>query len=109
MIDPLLVLSKLAKQNQPHFYFENRDKHQAIAAFDTAILQQMSGANRFSEAQQFIQGCFQRLLSNYPDIYAVQPPWNTPCFLAASLFLITIARLIRPFRLPRFFCRVGKL
>ncbi|MBF2049191.1 MAG: isochorismate synthase [Elainella sp. C42_A2020_010] len=86
LIDPLLVLSKLAKQNQPHFYFENRDKHQAIAAFDTAILQQMSGANRFSEAQQFIQGCFQRLLSNYPDIYAVQPPWNTPCFFSSFTF-----------------------
>lgn len=86
LIDPLVVLCRLANKNQQHFYFENRDKNQAIAAFDTAISQEMSGADRFAAAQLFIQDCFQRLLSNYPDIYAVQPPWNTPCFFASFTF-----------------------
>lgn len=84
--DPLVALCKLAKPDQLHFYFENRDKNQAIAAFDTAISREMSGPGRFAEAQQFIQDCFQRLLSNYPSVVAVQPPWIAPCFFSSFTF-----------------------
>lgn len=84
--DPLVALCKLAQPDQLHFYFENRDKSQAIAGFDTAISQQLSGSQRFREAQVFIQDCFAKLLSNAPTVHAVQPPWNTPCFFSSFTF-----------------------
>lgn len=95
--DPLIALCKLAQPDQLHFYFENRDKSHAIAAFDTAISQEMRGSQRFLEAQHFIQNCFQRLLSNYPTVQAVQPPWITPCFFSSFTFFDHNSTLDSPF------------
>lgn len=90
-LDPLVALCKFSQSNQIHFYFENRDKNQAIAAFDTAISHEITGVNRFQEAQQFIQNCFARLLSNYPALPAVQPPWTAPCFFSSFTFFDQVA------------------
>jgi menaquinone-specific isochorismate synthase len=86
LIDPLVALGELAPPDQPHFYFENRDKQQAVAAFDTAISRTLSGSERFSAAQSWIQSCFEQLLSNSTNIQAVQPPWNAPCFFCSFTF-----------------------
>jgi menaquinone-specific isochorismate synthase len=93
-IDPLVALNNLARPDQQHCYFENRDKGQAVAAFDTAISSQRSGSNRFLEAQQFIQACFGQLLTNISQPYNLyhsayhnqQPTWLTPYFFSSFTF-----------------------
>lgn len=96
-IDPLVALCKLGHSDQLHFYFENRDKHQAIAAFDTAISQEITSSNRFAEAQAFIENCFDRLLSNYPSVPAVQPPWTAPCLFSSFTFFDHSSEHFSPF------------
>jgi menaquinone-specific isochorismate synthase len=86
LIDPLVALYKLLQPTQLHFYFENRDKHQAIAAFDTAVSQAISGSDRFVLAQAFMQDCFERLLPNTPPMPAVQPPGAAPCLFSSFTF-----------------------
>ncbi len=85
-IDPLVALCKLSQPDQLHFYFENRDRNQAIAAFDTTIAVEFSGRNRFLQAQSLMQDCFSRLLPNQASVQAVQPPWMTPCFFSSFTF-----------------------
>jgi menaquinone-specific isochorismate synthase len=83
-LDPLVVLDDLAEPNQMHFYFENRDQQQAVAALDAAVSQQLGGADRFLEAQCFVQDCFTQLLS----AEAVSlPTWVKPyCFNSFTFF-----------------------
>lgn len=55
--DPLVVLEKMAQPNQLAFYFENKNKKEAIAAIDAAAVLQLAGKNRFNQAQSFVKSC----------------------------------------------------
>ena len=82
-IDPLTVLHQLAA-GQVHFYFENRDRGEAVAAFDPVISKQISGSQRFVKAQKFTQDCFTQLLSNAPA--SNQTAWSSPCVFSSFSF-----------------------
>jgi menaquinone-specific isochorismate synthase len=84
-IDPLVALHKLAQPHQLHFYFENRDKGQAIAAIGAAISLQAEGAERFLEAQSFIQNHSKQLISN-SSVDSVDLAWTTPRFFCSFTF-----------------------
>ncbi|MBW4466191.1 MAG: isochorismate synthase [Pegethrix bostrychoides GSE-TBD4-15B] len=87
-IDPLTVLHRFAA-GQVHFYFENRDGGAAVAAFDPIISSEISGAERFVEAQRFTQDCFARLLFNLPAQSWEQTRdqnWAAPCIFSSFSF-----------------------
>lgn len=77
-IDPLVVLEKMAQPNRLNFYFENRDKREAIAAIDAVEQLRLAGKNRFHIAQNFIRSCLRK----------------------TSIF----STIIHPFSGPHFFC-----
>ena len=62
LIDPLAVFQAFTKPNQLQFYFEKASKREAIAAIDSTISINIEGANRFQEAQQFIQSALANIL-----------------------------------------------
>ena len=82
-IDPLTVLHQFAAR-QAHFYFENRDRGEAVAAFDPLISKQLSGSQRFVEAQQFTQDCFTQLLSSAPA--RSEQAWASACVFSSFSF-----------------------
>ncbi len=83
-LDPLVLLDDLAQPDQMHFYFENRDQQQAVAALDAAISHSLSGTHRFLEAQFFVQDCFAKLLSAAAENL---PAWVKPyCFNSFTFF-----------------------
>lgn len=81
-IDPLAILCQLATTNQRHFYFENRDQAQAIAAIGEAQSIQIAGAQRFSKAQQFIQDWLQHFIT----CGALEFNWAAPRFFSSFTF-----------------------
>ncbi|PPS44083.1 isochorismate synthase MenF [Chroococcidiopsis sp. TS-821] len=72
-VDPLVVLQQIAEPNQQSFYFENKSKNQAIAAVDALIQLQTCGANRFVQAQQFINSSLARTITAGTTKDAVSP------------------------------------
>lgn len=56
-LDPLAVLERIAQPNQLSFYFENKERGEAIAAIDAVAQLRLSGNNRFNIAQNFIKSC----------------------------------------------------
>lgn len=81
-VDPLAILHQWVKPHQLHFYFEQRDQGTAIAAIDAVQLMQIEGNQRFSKAQNFIQNCFQHLISNR----SLQSTWAAPRFFCNFTF-----------------------
>lgn len=81
-IDPLAILCQLATSNQLHFYFENRDQKQAIAAIGEAQSIQIEGTHRFSKAQQFIQ----YWLKHFIACGALEFSWTAPRFFSSFTF-----------------------
>ncbi|HEY9643856.1 MAG TPA: isochorismate synthase, partial [Coleofasciculaceae cyanobacterium] len=76
------MLEQWGDANQLHFYFENRDRGWAIAAINAAVSFEASGAQRFSEVQQFIQTSLSQLItSNSIDL-----PWAIPRFFCSFTF-----------------------
>lgn len=55
LVDPLLVLAKLAPANQLTFYWENKASGESIVAIDAVAHLEITGEERFSKAQEFIQ------------------------------------------------------
>lgn len=60
-VDPLLVLQEIAQPNQLNFYWENRNRGEAIAAINSTKTLQIQQGNRFQTAQNFIQDCFNKI------------------------------------------------
>ncbi|HLO85764.1 MAG TPA: isochorismate synthase [Nostocaceae cyanobacterium] len=60
-VDPLVVHEKIAAPNQLTFYWENKSKNQAISAIDAIAKLEISGQDRFLEAEKFIQECLQKI------------------------------------------------
>lgn len=56
-IDPLVVLEKITQSDQLSFYFENKDKGEAIAAIGSVAQLKAAGKKRFLSAQEFINSC----------------------------------------------------
>ncbi len=77
-IDPLVALERMAQTNKLNFYFENKDKGEAIAAIDAIAQLKLAGKNRFYLAQNFIQSCLKE----------------------TSIF----SKIVHPFAGPHFFC-----
>jgi menaquinone-specific isochorismate synthase len=64
LVDPLIVLDKLAQQNQITFYWENKGKKEALAAIDAvAKLDKIPGKDRFEQAEEFIKQCHEKIIS----------------------------------------------
>jgi menaquinone-specific isochorismate synthase len=80
-VDPLAVLHELAAPDQPHFYLEKRFEDQAVAAIGAIAALETSGTLRFSQAQQFIDSCFDRL-SLIGDVF----PLSLPRFFCSFTF-----------------------
>jgi menaquinone-specific isochorismate synthase len=59
-VDPLAVLERIAQPNQLSFYFENKERGEAIAAIDAVAQVKLAGNNRFNQAQNFIQSHLDR-------------------------------------------------
>jgi menaquinone-specific isochorismate synthase len=79
LIDPLLVLAKLAREKQVTFYWENQASGESIIAIDAVAKLEISGEARFSEAEEFIQKNLSNLVyfeehkGNYFSINNIQP------------------------------------
>ncbi|MEA5554070.1 isochorismate synthase [Anabaena cylindrica UHCC 0172] len=63
LIDPLVLLDKFAQANTLNFYFENKSKGEAIAAIDSITKLNISGAERFNQAENFIKNCRKNIIS----------------------------------------------
>ncbi|MBD2313210.1 isochorismate synthase [Desertifilum sp. FACHB-1129] len=63
-VDPLLVLQEVAQPNQLNFYWENRNRGEAIAAINSTKTLQIQQGNRFQTAQKFIQDCFNKITAS---------------------------------------------
>lgn len=81
-IDPLVVLDQWVRSDQPHFYFENREKGWAVAAINATVSFETKSSERFLNAQTFIQSTWDQLIvGNSPDL-----PWATPRFFCSFTF-----------------------
>ncbi|MBZ8182838.1 isochorismate synthase [Oscillatoria salina] len=81
-IDPLAVLQNYLRTNERHFYWENRGKGEAIAAWGTAASLTITSSDRFTKSQQFVQKCCQQIIKT-GDLHL---PLAGPHFLAAFTF-----------------------
>ncbi|OUL20326.1 isochorismate synthase [Nostoc sp. T09] len=63
LVDPLVVLEKLAQVNEVNFYFENKGKGEAIAAIDPIAELHIDGTERFSKAEYFIKNSLKNIIS----------------------------------------------
>jgi menaquinone-specific isochorismate synthase len=63
LVDPLVVLNKLAQVNEINFYFENKGKGEAIAAIDAVTKLQIDGQDRFYQAEDFIKNCLKNIVN----------------------------------------------
>jgi len=61
LVDPLVVLDKIAQPNELNFYWEHRSQNQAIAAFDAVAKLEVSGKDRFLKAEEFIETCLSNI------------------------------------------------
>ena len=91
-IDPLIVLQQIAEPNQQSFYFENKSKNQAIAAIDAVTQLQTCGANRFVQAQYFINSCLDQILT-----VATSNEATSPHFFCSFSFFEEITQSNYPF------------
>lgn len=62
-VDPLVVLEKLTQANEINFYFENKEKGEAIAAIDAIAKLQIDGQERFTQAEYFIKSCLKNIIN----------------------------------------------
>jgi len=63
LVDPLVVLDKLAQLNEINFYFENKGKGEAIAAIDSVAELHIDGTERFSKAEYFIKNSLKNIIN----------------------------------------------
>jgi menaquinone-specific isochorismate synthase len=62
VIDPLAVLQGLLKPDQFHFYWENPNKDEAIAALGATEYLTTNSGDRFLEGKKFIHDCLKRVI-----------------------------------------------
>lgn len=82
-VDPLVVLQQISQPNQLSFYFENKNKQEAIAAIDAVTNLQTSGLDRFLQAQKFINTCCNQIITVKTS---KEPSPNAHFFCSFSFF-----------------------
>jgi len=92
-VDPLAVLSAIAKPDQLHFYFEKAGKEEAIAAIDTVASLKLKGRSRFYQSQHFIKSC----LDNTISIGVPKLPFTGPHFFCSFTFFEEPLNVDSPF------------
>ena len=92
-VDPLVVLHKFAKPDQLNFYFENKNKGEAIAAIDAVAKLELEGKERFSNAQRFINSC----LASIIPVGTIDRPFAGPHFFCSFSFFDENAQADYPF------------
>lgn len=80
-VDPLAVLQKIGT-HQPHFFCEQRSSDRSIVMIGSAVSKEISGADRFSQTQEFIQLWSTRLIPFSPS----HLPENNPYFFCNFTF-----------------------
>jgi menaquinone-specific isochorismate synthase len=79
LVDPLVVLAKLARASQLTFYWENQASGESIVAIDAVAKLEIAGEARFSKAEKFIQDSLSKIVyfeegkANYTDRKKIQP------------------------------------
>lgn len=92
-IDPLAVLERLAQPNQLSFYFENKERKEAIAAIGSIAQLKLAGNKRFNIAQNFIKSCL-----DYTSLFStIIHPFAGPHFFCSFSFFDEIAQPLYPF------------
>lgn len=61
-LDPLNVLKVIATSYPFHFYWESSRKDEAILSYGIATSLRLNASDRFTQAQQFIKRCQQRII-----------------------------------------------
>jgi menaquinone-specific isochorismate synthase len=61
LLDPLLVLHRLATRESVHFYLENSHQETAIAAIGEVLHQEAEGEQRFTQIRRFIQASLEQV------------------------------------------------
>ena len=92
-IDPLVVLQKFAEPEQLTFYFENKQKQEAIAAIDAVAQLKVEGKERFYTTQNFINSC----VANTIPIGSINHPFAGPHFFCSFGFFDENAQADYPF------------
>ncbi|WP_026732595.1 isochorismate synthase [Fischerella sp. PCC 9605] len=82
LVDPLVVMDKLAQPNQLNFYWENKGKKEAIAAIDAVAKLQIEGKERFSKSEKFIKYC----LKNIINFSSTEEVFSRPLFFCSFSF-----------------------
>jgi menaquinone-specific isochorismate synthase len=59
-IDPLSILAALAPSGNPHFYWENANKQEAILGYGIAKSLTITAGDRYLKAQKFIKTCLNK-------------------------------------------------
>lgn len=93
LVDPLVVLDKLAQVNEINFYFENKGKGEAIAAIDPIAELHIDGSDRFSKAEYFIKNSLQNIIS----FRNKNQPFSGPHFFCYFSFFSHNAQADYPF------------
>jgi menaquinone-specific isochorismate synthase len=62
VIDPLAVLQSLLSPDELHFYWENPNNQEAMAAFGSTQNLTISGGDRFLEGKRFIHNCLKKII-----------------------------------------------
>ncbi|PAX60274.1 isochorismate synthase [Brunnivagina elsteri] len=62
LVDPLVLLAKLAQQHQVSFYWENQANKESIVAIDAVAKLEVSGKERFDKAEKFIKDCLSNIV-----------------------------------------------
>lgn len=81
-VDPLAVLQTIAQPNELHFYLEQENQGEAIAAIGSVTQKEIEGHQRFSIAQEFANSCLQ-------DVVTINPsklPFTGPHFFCNFTF-----------------------
>lgn len=98
-VDPLACLQEFTQSTTLNFYWENRSKQEAVAAWGVTKSDYAKSASRFTLAQDFIQNCFkqtirkgdQSLTLGKPCIFCsftfFPDPKPTEAFASSTLFL----------------------
>jgi menaquinone-specific isochorismate synthase len=93
LVDPLAVLEKFSATKTINFYFEHREKGEAIVAIDAISQLEISGQDRFIQAEKFIKSCISKIINlHYPD-RAI----SIPRFFCAFSFFNQNIKLDYPF------------
>lgn len=63
LVDPLVILDKLAEPDELNFYWENKSQGEIFAGMGAIAKFETSGKERFEKAENFIKLCLEKIIS----------------------------------------------